>query len=41
MIKLKWQCRCDVWIEAENERQMNMAKSRHYKWHVKNGDAHE
>jgi hypothetical protein len=41
MIILKWQCRCDIWIETENERQMEKAKLRHYNWHVKQGDINE
>jgi putative FmdB family regulatory protein len=37
----KWQCACKIWIETETEKQMDKAKSRHYKWHVKRGDVNE
>ena len=41
MIKYKWKCRCEIWIETDSEKQMDKAKLRHYKWHVKQGDVHE
>jgi hypothetical protein len=41
MIIYKWQCACAMWIETESEAQMEKAKTRHFKWHVKRGDINE
>jgi hypothetical protein len=41
MIKYKWMCACQVWIETDTMSQMDKAKARHYKWHVKQGDVDE
>jgi len=41
MIIYKWQCACAMWIETESEAQMEKAKTRHFKWHVKRGDVNE
>ena len=41
MTKYKWLCACGIWIETDTEFQMDNAKDRHYKKHVKQGDVSE
>ena len=35
MIVFKWQCACDLIIEATSEKQLEKAKLSHYKKHAK------